>query len=300
MICTIGAYTPRVWSVLICFLRAQTVTKTAKDPKLQVMVRSCCPSKHHFAKCVTNVEGRPPKTTWKCDHCGEHVISGAKFKPMIARIHLAATKTYGICSNLCRAQDDHAEGRRAEFRKLIADTKKKQETRRRKRKQQEERLRMREIEAQERKRKKVQPKIHNVLKVRTDASAADYAVAQWAIAHDIPANALKGPYWKMLNQCISRTPMSYTPMNPQKLKKVMLPMLRQQAMLDSEKMLKHQPEAGRTVTGDGATKDHIPLINFLGYVPGKGVTLLDVIDCTGHMAEGGTKDSLYVEWLCAI
>ena len=85
------------------------------------MVRSCCPSKYHFVKCVTNVEGRPPKTTWKCDHCGEHVISGVKFKPMIARIHLhlAAAKTYGICSNLCRAQDDHAEGRRAEFRKLL-------------------------------------------------------------------------------------------------------------------------------------------------------------------------------------
>jgi len=263
------------------------------------MVRSCCPSKSHFAKCVTNVEGRPPKTTWKCDHCGEHIISGDKFKPMIALIHLAADKTYGICSNLCHAQDDHAEGRRAEFRKLIADIDKKQKAKRRKRKQQEARLRLREKEAQESKRKKVQPKIKSILKV-ADSSAADYAVAQWAIAHDIPPNAMKGPYWKMLNQCLYRTTTSYTPMNPHKLKKVMLPMLRQQAVSDQKSILKHQPEAGRTVTGDGATKDHIPLIDFLCYVPGKGVTLLGVIDCTEHMAEGGTKDSLYVEWLCAM
>ena len=55
-------------------------------------------------------------------------------------------------------------------------------------------------------------------------------------------------------------------------------MLRQQAMTEQKKILKHQPEAGHTVTGDGATKDHIPLVIFLGHVPGKGVTLLGVID----------------------
>ena len=38
----------------------------------------------------------------------------------------------------------------------------------------------------------------------------------------------------------------------------------------------------------------VPLINFLVHVPGKGVSLLDVVDCTAHMSEGGTKDALYV------
>ena len=80
-------------------------------------------------------------------------------------------------------KDDHSEGRRAQFRKLIADIDKKQEAKRRKRKQQEIRLRQREMEAQESKRKKVQPKIQNVLKV-ADSSAADYDVAQWAISSE--------------------------------------------------------------------------------------------------------------------
>ena len=59
--------------------------------------RTPCESKNHFARVITEVEGRPSKVTWRCDHCGEHVISGDKFKPTNTRIHLAADKTYGIC-----------------------------------------------------------------------------------------------------------------------------------------------------------------------------------------------------------
>ena len=68
--------------------------------------------------------GRPAKVTWKCDHCGKHVISG-QFKAAVARIHLAADKTNGICAKLCDGDDDHAEARREQFRKLISDLKKK-------------------------------------------------------------------------------------------------------------------------------------------------------------------------------
>ena len=37
-----------------------------------------------------------------------------------------------------------------------------------------------------------------------------------------------------------------------------------------------------------------PLIQLLVQVPGKGVQLLDIINCTGHMAAGGTKGALYI------
>ena len=59
-----------------------------------------------------------------------------------------------------------------------------------------------------------------------------------------------------------------------------------------DRHLKHAPEAGRTVTGDGATKHGIPLLDFLVHVPGKGVGLLEVIDCTKHIGSGGIKDAL--------
>ena len=58
--------------------------------------------------------------------------------------------------------------------------------------------------------------------------------------------------------------------------------------MDQQKHLQHNPAAGRTLTGDDVTKG-VPLINFLVYVPGKGVALLDVQDCTDHMTEGDTK-----------
>ena len=129
-----------------------------------------------------------------------------------------------------------------------------------------------------------------MLKV-TDGAAADFATAQWAIAHDIPANALSGIYWKNMVKKLSSVSPLYKAMNPQKLQKEMLPLLKEMAEEDQRSHLAHQPDAGRTVTGDGATKQ-VSLINFLVHVPDKGVTLLDVKDCSEHMAEGGSKDSL--------
>ena len=132
----------------------------------------------------------------------------------------------------------------------------------------------------------------DVLKV-TDETAADIAVAEWALAHDIPSNALSGKYWKNLNVKLSQVGPSYTPMNRHKLKKTLLPVLKELAEKGRQEHLSHQPNAGRTLTGDGATKG-VPLVNFLVYVPGRGVSLLDVIDCTGHMSEGGIKDAMLV------
>ena len=57
--------------------------------------------------------------------------------------------------------------------------------------------------------------------------------------------------------------------------------------------LKQRPTIGRTLTGDGATKG-VPLINFLVHVPGKGVKLLSIVDCTDHLAAGGIKDAMYI------
>ena len=252
-------------------------------------MRTACPSKAHFAKCETRVEGRPLKVTWKCDNCGDHVISGATFKPAYARIHLAAEFSNGLCANLCQSQDDHAEGRRAQFHKIILELNQKKQVLSRKRKQQEMRLHQRQQDIEEVKKK--QSTLPDMLKSH-DCDVADFAVvAQWAIAHDIPANALSGIYWKNMTNSLASVSASYSPMNPQKLRKKMLPVLKEMAQTQQEKHLTHQPNAGRTITGDGATKK-VPLINFLVHVPGKGVTLLDVKDCTDHMAEGGTKDAL--------
>ena len=262
------------------------------------MGKDCCPSKHHFAKVITLVEGRPDKITWKCDHCGKHVMSGV-FRSAYARIHLAAEKSNGLCANLCDSKDDHAHGRQMQFRKLIADLTQKKKDRARKRKQQEARLEQREREiiiissAKKKKKTTTQPKLKDYMKAN-DAAAADYAVAQWAIAHDIAPNAMQGPYWRNMNKKLAKVSPTYSPMYPHKVNKDMLPKLKKMATRELEEHLRHRSTVGRTLTGDGATKK-VPLINFLLHVPGKGVNLVDIIDCSEHMSEGGTKDSMYVQ-----
>jgi len=51
---------------------------------------------------------------------------------------------------------------------------------------------------------------------------------------------------------------------------------------------------GASICGDGATVKGIPKINVLASTPSNPACVLDVIDCTHHMQEGGSrmKDTL--------
>jgi hypothetical protein len=51
---------------------------------------------------------------------------------------------------------------------------------------------------------------------------------------------------------------------------------------------------GISVFGDGATIKSIPLINILAASPNNPFALLDIVDCTTHLAEGGQKDASYL------
>ena len=237
------------------------------------------------------------KVSWTCDHCNKVVFTGLQFRANYARIHLAADKTNGLCSNLCAAVDEHASERQTFFRNLLKKLEKKKLERNRKRKQQDQRLEVREASlvasaVAKKKRKMRQPQLQSFMKVEAGL-AADLAVSQWAIAHSIPPNALKGPYWKRMNQTLRQVAPNYVPMYDKKLFNDMLSQLKQMAKQEVGQHLKARPIVGRTVTGDGATKG-VPLINFLVHVPGKGVKLLDIIDCTDHLSEGGIKDAAYV------
>ena len=77
----------------------------------------------------------------------------------------------------------------------------------------------------------------------------------------------------------------------QKLINTMLPRLKDLAEKELAEHLKYRPVAGRTLTGDGATKQ-VPMINFLVHVPGKGVQLLHITDCSRHIQAGGVKDAM--------
>jgi hypothetical protein len=50
---------------------------------------------------------------------------------------------------------------------------------------------------------------------------------------------------------------------------------------------------GFCLLGDGATIRGMPLMNVLATVP-SGNMVLDIVDCTGHMEDGGRKDATYI------
>ena len=51
---------------------------------------------------------------------------------------------------------------------------------------------------------------------------------------------------------------------------------------------------GASIYGDGATVKGTLMINVLAFTPSSPVCVLDVIDCTLHMQEGGIKDAKYI------
>jgi hypothetical protein len=52
---------------------------------------------------------------------------------------------------------------------------------------------------------------------------------------------------------------------------------------------------GVTVFGDGATiLKTVPLVNVLAACVNNPFTLLEIADCTAHLAEGGKKDAKYI------
>ena len=111
-------------------------------------------------------------------------------------------------------------------------------------------------------------------------------------AHNVAPNAIQVPYWKLVHETLRSVSPSYTPMYPKKMFNEMLPLLRERARTELKEHLSYRKDIGRTLTGDGATKQSTPLINFLCHVPGKGVQLVEITDCTEHLRTGQVKDAM--------
>ncbi len=51
---------------------------------------------------------------------------------------------------------------------------------------------------------------------------------------------------------------------------------------------------GVTLFGDGATIKTVPLLNVLAAGVNNPFALLDIVDCTNHLAQGGMKDTTHI------
>ena len=60
------------------------------------------------------------------------------------------------------------------------------------------------------------------------------------------------------------------------------------------KLMKDADVYGVCLLGDGATVKRMPLINVLGSSPNNWATVLEIVDCSEHMRNGGIKDAIYI------
>ena len=59
-------------------------------------------------------------------------------------------------------------------------------------------------------------------------------------------------------------------------------------------LLKDASTFGLTFLGDGATIKQMPLINMLAMCGNSSPTVMSIVDCTDHMAAGGSKDCVHI------
>ena len=142
--------------------------------------------------------------------------------------------------------------------------------------------------------RKRQTTIHTGNGMESDNRTCDESVAKFIIANNIPPAVLESPEWKRMVTHLRNANSRWVATGRKKLTDKMLPAFKKRATKEMVAALKKNPKAGRTITGDGAKKAKTPLIDFLVFVPGAGVLLLDVIDCSLHLKQGGQKDGLYI------
>ena len=281
-------------------------TRTTRTPHHDcTMPRKPGPSRQHFSKHPYEKPDGTATFKWKCDHC-DFYLFGTQFTAARARAHLAADKKLAnaLCSYMCDAEDDAAATRQLFFRKLIHEVREKKEKATKGRAAQKHRMDLdtadAALDAVEARRKKVKRQLsyHEATRMGEDG-AVDDALGKFIVANDLAPNILDNHFTKAAFAALRHAKTPYVPLSRGKFKNVILPRLKQRQQKATERHLEGRPNAGRTVTGDGATKKKTPLIDILVHVPKGGVQLLEVVDCTQHLAEGGVKDRFFIaENLC--
>jgi hypothetical protein len=108
-------------------------------------------------------------------------------------------------------------------------------------------------------------------------------------------NTGEDPKFKRILELARRLPPTYEPPSAYKIGGQLLTTL-YEVNWDQETraLLKESKLYGILMYGDGATIATTPMINALGSGVYNSFAMLEVYDCTGHMAYGGMKDAVYI------
>jgi hypothetical protein len=126
---------------------------------------------------------------------------------------------------------------------------------------------------------------------------ADVAMAHWVLANSKPHNEGDDPLFKRMVREMQQCGSDYKPPTRNDIGGRLLEATYKSYMNEEqEKFMQDVHVYGATIFGDGATITGVPMINVLASSPGNPSFVLDVIDCSEHMIEGGKKDAKYIAY----
>lgn len=141
----------------------------------------------------------------------------------------------------------------------------------------------------------VQSKLVTTNPGKEGVATMDVRIADFLLSNGLPPSLSECPKLKLVIEGAKHIPNSYKPPSRQL---VAGPLLDTNHTTISDKideqLLQESEVFGLTIFGDGATILRTPFINILAAGVHNEAGLLDIADCTGHMAKGFKKDAEYI------
>ena len=126
----------------------------------------------------------------------------------------------------------------------------------------------------------------------------DVAIAKLIHARTLPFDLADDPLFHKMITLIRNSSSKYVPPNRNIISGELLESIYKTQRDETRGLLLESAKTfGLAIFGDGATITKVPLMNILAAGVHEPHGLLDIIDCTDHMAEGGVKDAAYISEL---
>jgi hypothetical protein len=121
------------------------------------------------------------------------------------------------------------------------------------------------------------------------------AIAHFLVANSLPFSLAEDPLLKRMLVLSRNVNSTYEPPSRYEISGKYLTLIHDSYCREGiERLVGGGPSFGISIFGDGATIRRIPLINMLGSNPDAPSVMLDVVDCSQHMSNGGKKDAWYI------
>jgi len=121
------------------------------------------------------------------------------------------------------------------------------------------------------------------------------AIAHFLVPNSLPFSLAEDPLLKRMLVLSRNVNSTYEPPSRYEISGKYLTSIHDSYRREGiERLVGGGPSFGISIFGDGATIRRIPLINMLGSNPEQTSCLLDIVDCSQHMSDGGKKDAWYI------